>query len=222
MMKVIVFFVGSLVGGLALGAVGRGFMIDPPAVEEESAEGAELDAGLEIVEGQPGTEHGAGVDPTEPAAGTDDEGADQGADHDATGQDPDASGPEAAVDEGGGGQAPDSGSDTPVDTSSVPEGAPASTQEGPDEPGTDLRTGTSGAGADAESDSLAQKRLADIFGSMDAEAAAEVLVELSDTEVTDILGHLSARKAGEVIKNMPPGRAATLSRAMLDRSGGEP
>jgi flagellar motility protein MotE (MotC chaperone) len=60
------------------------------------------------------------------------------------------------------------------------------------------------------------KRLAKIFGSMDAEDAAKVLEQLNDDEVRSILFHMSDRKAAEILGNFSPERAANLSRTVLD------
>jgi flagellar motility protein MotE (MotC chaperone) len=56
---------------------------------------------------------------------------------------------------------------------------------------------------------------------MKAADAAKVLQNLDDEEVSAILFHLSDRKAGEILGNFEPGRAATLSRAVLEAHGGE-
>ena len=59
------------------------------------------------------------------------------------------------------------------------------------------------------------KKLAKIFSAMKAPAAAAVLVEMSDAEVTAILLRMSDRQAGPIVGAFPPDRAASLGRVVL-------
>jgi MgtE intracellular N domain len=228
-MKVVVLFVVSIGGGLVVGAAGRGFLMDPPAVEEEaSADETEPEGGVEVIQSRSsddvpeGSDHASDLaDPRVDTSGTDEQ-------HSSPGEDsPPGHGDEAGSDDV-----------TPRQVSGAsPEGQASDVtgeaqDPGPDvgaedvgaaeaRPSTPVATASRGDQGATQADDSAPERLAQIFGSMDAKAAASVLVELSDAEITEILSHLKARKAGEVIKNMPPERAATLSRAMLVQGGGE-
>jgi MgtE-like protein len=214
MMKVVVFFVASLGGGLVVGAAGRGFMMDPPAVEESVVDGAE--EGGHEPEGSVIQAAGSGVES-------------EGTDH--AEDEADAEGHASELEES---------NHTPGETDETTTGhdeagdSTASDASHEEDAGTDSGTGEEtepvatqaplgspqNASPSNGADSASSERLAKIFGSMDPKAAASVLIELSDIEITEILGGLSARKAGEVIKNMPADRAATLSRAMLLSAGG--
>jgi MgtE intracellular N domain len=228
MMKVVVFFVASLGGGLVVGAAGRGFMMDPPAVEESVVDGAE-EGGHE----PEGSIIGAAT------SGVGSEGADHAEDEaDTAGDDADTAGDEADAE--GHASEPEEPNHTPGETDEATtdhDEAGDSTvsdasheEDAGTDPGTAEETepvatqapfrSPQNASPSAGPDSASSERLAKIFGSMDPKAAASVLIELSDIEITEILGGLSARKAGEVIKNMPADRAATLSRAMLLSVGG--
>jgi hypothetical protein len=59
------------------------------------------------------------------------------------------------------------------------------------------------------------KKLAKIFSSMKAAAAAAVLIEMSDEEVTAILLRMTDRLAGPIVGAFPPDRAASLGRVVL-------
>lgn len=220
MMKVVIFFIASLGGGVLVGAAGRGFMMDPPVVEEEQQEAHQsaTDSGNGVIEGGAAEGHDPYAEATiitDPGAGVEEgfEGglASENGDPLAGAEEIDgnmADAPETVPENGEG----VSGTGGVEDADTRPR--PASPQ--PSVQG-DVQSGTQGG----EEANGAQARLAQIFGSMDAKAAASVLVELSDTEITEILAHLSARKAGNIIKSMPAERAATLSRVMLMTGGGD-
>lgn len=87
--------------------------------------------------------------------------------------------------------------------------------------------GRSGAGSgetahrdrDGENQRLeAARRLANIFSSMDARDAAQVLEQLEDGELASILIHMGTRQAAAILRNIEPDRAASLSRLVI--SGG--
>jgi len=63
------------------------------------------------------------------------------------------------------------------------------------------------------------RKLAKIFGAMQAPAAADVLQQMTDAEVEMILQHLNDRIAAQILGVFDPTRAAALSRGLL--SGGQ-
>jgi hypothetical protein len=58
----------------------------------------------------------------------------------------------------------------------------------------------------------AQRRVAKIFTSMDAKAAAKVLEQMSDNDVHVILGYVGAKQAAQILSALPPERVAKLSK----------
>jgi flagellar motility protein MotE (MotC chaperone) len=58
----------------------------------------------------------------------------------------------------------------------------------------------------------AQKRVAKIFTSMDAKAAAKVLVQMSDNDIHVILGYVGPKQAAQIMTELPPERVAKLSK----------
>jgi|SRR4051812_18841261 hypothetical protein len=58
----------------------------------------------------------------------------------------------------------------------------------------------------------AQRRVAKIFTSMDAKAAAKVLVQMSDNDIHVILGYVGAKQAAQIMTELPPERVAKLSK----------
>lgn len=114
---------------------------------------------------------------------------------------------------------------------SAPTGSPAE----PDPAGTARRTTAVGADREASADAVAvepvdgpavtaparasdeaPRRLAQIFGAMDAADAARVLERLEDDEIRSILVHMASRSAAEILGNLDPARAATLSRSVME------
>ena len=57
-----------------------------------------------------------------------------------------------------------------------------------------------------------QRRVAKIFTSMDAKAAAKVLVQMSDNDIHVILGYVGAKQAAQIMTELPPERVAKLSK----------
>lgn len=57
-----------------------------------------------------------------------------------------------------------------------------------------------------------QKRVAKIFTSMDAKAAAKVLVQMSDNDIHIILGYVGPKQAAQIMTELPPERVAKLSK----------
>lgn len=62
------------------------------------------------------------------------------------------------------------------------------------------------------------RKLAQIFGAMQAQDAANVLQEMSDVEIEMILKHMNDRLAAQILGVFEPQRAASLSRAVLGLS----
>lgn len=60
-----------------------------------------------------------------------------------------------------------------------------------------------------------QRRVAKIFTSMDAKAAAKILVQMSDNDIHVILGYLGAKQAAQILAALPPERVAKLSKLEL-------
>ncbi len=58
----------------------------------------------------------------------------------------------------------------------------------------------------------AQRRVAKIFTSMDAKAAAKVLVQMSDNDIHVILGYVGPKQAAQIMTELPPERVAKLSK----------
>ena len=58
----------------------------------------------------------------------------------------------------------------------------------------------------------AQRRVAKIFTSMDAKAAAKVLVQMNDNDIHIILGYVGAKQAAQIMTELPPERVAKLSK----------
>lgn len=57
-----------------------------------------------------------------------------------------------------------------------------------------------------------QRRVAKIFTSMDAKAAAKVLEQMNDNDIHVILGYVGAKQAAQILAVMPPERVAKLSK----------
>lgn len=76
--------------------------------------------------------------------------------------------------------------------------------------------GAMASGADPQGDSGADQ-LARIFAAMQPRDAARVLSHLRDNEIRDVLTLMAPRQAAAVLSNMEPGRAAVLSRSVLER-----
>jgi hypothetical protein len=57
-----------------------------------------------------------------------------------------------------------------------------------------------------------QKRVAKIFTSMDAKAAAKVLVQMNDNDIHIILGYVGPKQAAQIMTELPPERVAKLSK----------
>ncbi len=102
----------------------------------------------------------------------------------------------------------------PAPTAEVaaPEGETAAT---PVEASKPAPTDTGGADSLSALNPDGAKKLAKIFSAMKAPAAAAVLVEMSDAEVTAILLRMSDRQAGPIVGAFPPDRAASLGRVVL-------
>jgi MgtE-like protein len=58
----------------------------------------------------------------------------------------------------------------------------------------------------------AQRRVAKIFTSMDAKAAAKVLVQMSDNDIHVILSYVGPKQAAQIMTELPPERVAKLSK----------
>ncbi len=58
-------------------------------------------------------------------------------------------------------------------------------------------------------------KVAKIFAAMPAKDAAMVLEQLEDTEVQSVISTLSEKQAAAILRNFPPARAATISKAVL-------
>jgi hypothetical protein len=58
----------------------------------------------------------------------------------------------------------------------------------------------------------AQRRVAKIFTSMDAKAAAKVLEQMNDNDVHVILGYVGPKQAAQILSALPPERVAKLSK----------
>jgi hypothetical protein len=57
-----------------------------------------------------------------------------------------------------------------------------------------------------------QRRVAKIFTSMDAKAAAKVLEQMNDNDIHIILGYVGAKQAAAILSALPPERVAKLSK----------
>ena len=67
----------------------------------------------------------------------------------------------------------------------------------------------------AGGDRLPKRRLAKLFGSMQAREAARVLEKMSDGEVEVILAQLGDREAASILSNLTPERAAQISQLVI-------
>lgn len=67
----------------------------------------------------------------------------------------------------------------------------------------------------AGGDRLPKRRLAKLFGSMQAREAARVLENMSDGEVEVILAQLGDREAASILSNLTPERAAQISQVVI-------
>lgn len=65
------------------------------------------------------------------------------------------------------------------------------------------------------SDSLIGRRLAQVFGAMQAKDAARVLEQMDDTDVRAILGSLSSKQQAAILGSFPTQRAAVILQATL-------
>ncbi len=65
------------------------------------------------------------------------------------------------------------------------------------------------------SDSLIGRRLAQVFGAMQAKDAARVLEQMDDTDVRAILGSLSSKQQAAILGSFPTQRAALILQATL-------
>lgn len=65
------------------------------------------------------------------------------------------------------------------------------------------------------SDSLIGRRLAQVFGAMQAKDAARVLEQMNDTDVRAILGSLSGKQQAVILGSFPTQRAAAILQATL-------
>jgi hypothetical protein len=59
------------------------------------------------------------------------------------------------------------------------------------------------------------EKVAKIFAAMPAKDAAMVLEQLDDVEVQSVISTLSEKQAAAILRNFPPARAATISKAVL-------
>jgi MgtE-like protein len=71
------------------------------------------------------------------------------------------------------------------------------------------------AAARPVSDSLIGRRLAQVFGAMQAKDAARVLEQMDDTDVRAILGSLSSKQQAAILGSFPTQRAASILQATL-------
>jgi hypothetical protein len=60
-----------------------------------------------------------------------------------------------------------------------------------------------------------QRRVAKIFTSMDAKAAAKILEQMNDNDIHVILGYVGAKQAAQILSALPPERVAKLSKLEL-------
>ena len=127
------------------------------------------------------------------------------------------------------GPAPSDATTTGLDVESDPTGAQREAE---------AAAAAAAAAAQAEADALARaeaeaeaaataaglqeegaRKLAKIFGAMQAPAAADVLQQMSDGEIEMILQHMNDRMAAQILGVFDPTRAARLSRAVLGTLG---
>ncbi len=59
------------------------------------------------------------------------------------------------------------------------------------------------------------EKVAKIFAAMPPKDAAMVLEQLEDSEVQSVISTLSEKQAAAILRNFPPARAATISKAVL-------
>lgn len=136
----------------------------------------------------------------------------------AAGGEPAAAEPEAA---GEVASNPTSGTHAPAPPASVEERGPADDPAASEAlaPTKEIEKPEAAAENDPESlsalDPEGAKKLAKIFSQMKAPAAAAVLVEMSNEEVTAILLRMSERQAGPIVGEFPADRAASLGRVVL-------
>lgn len=71
-------------------------------------------------------------------------------------------------------------------------------------------------------DRLPRRRLAKLFGSMQAREAARVLEKMSDGEVEVILAQLGDREAASILSNLTPERAAQISQLVISGERSSP
>ena len=74
----------------------------------------------------------------------------------------------------------------------------------------------------AGGDRLPERRLAKMFGSMQAREAARVLENMSDGEVEVILAQLGDREAASILSNLSPERAAQISQVVISGERSSP
>lgn len=102
--------------------------------------------------------------------------------------------------------------------SSASPSAPSPTPASPPTGSTAAATPAAAAVAAAVDDSAASRtlrRLGRIFSTMGPREAARILVQLDDADVLTILRALTEKQAGAILANLPPERAAAMSRAAL-------
>ncbi len=75
--------------------------------------------------------------------------------------------------------------------------------------------------ASASQDTIAGRKLAKVFGAMQARDAARVLEQMEDGDVRTILASLSNKQQAAILGTFPTQRAATIMRATLRDVGGE-
>lgn len=70
-------------------------------------------------------------------------------------------------------------------------------------------------------DTVVGKKLAKVFGAMQAKDAARVLQQMDDGDVQAILASLSNKQQAAILETFPTQRAATIMRATLRNAGSE-
>ncbi len=103
-------------------------------------------------------------------------------------------------------------------TPSTAPGAPVATVSPPAPKGASVSKVASTKGVVA--DTVVSRRLAQVFGAMQAKDAARVLEQMDDADVRTILASLNNKQQAAILEAFPTERAATIARATLRSRGG--
>ncbi len=104
----------------------------------------------------------------------------------------------------------------PTHTPATHGGAPAVVPQAVQPP-----VATAAVQASASQDTTAGRKLAKVFGAMQARDAARVLEQMGDGDVRTLLASLSNKQQAAILGTFPTQRAATIMRATLRDIGGE-